>query len=644
MCGIAVLVGPWSEPESKMREMLAAQAHRGPDDHGMWLGNGVCLGHRRLSIIDLSANGRQPMCNENGTVWIVFNGEIYNYAEIGRTLEAKGHVIRSATDTEVVVHAYEEWGESCFRRFNGMWGLVLWDSQSQVALCARDRFGVKPLYYHANGDRLAVASEIKGILAAGVSASLAEPYAAHVISRARLDDWGSQTLFAGVSQLPAASILRFSSRDGVGVPQAFWQLDPESAAETFDYSNPVDTVRELMGDAVRVRMLASDVPVGSCLSGGLDSSSVVALAARDAPGRLTTFTVEYPGTPSDESRFSRLVAEQFECDSVRLSPDPKDYLDVLEQITWYMDEPPVTAPGVYSQWKVFQLAGSRVKVVLDGQGGDEIMGGYQGHVDAYMRSLLGKILSGRRGSLGELLTTLPEAARFRAESPLLTLARVLGSQRLRRVYGERSMRVRAGGISREFWNAHRIGDSDKQGVGPRDLVNEVLLNDLLRDVLPAYLHYEDRLSMASSVESRTPFLDYRLVEYMFGIPGPDKLRGGKTKSLLRKAMSGITPQQILDRKDKMGFSTPTSAWFRNELRDPIRDYLLDDRTRNRGVLDMSQVERTIRLHEAGKIDAGSQIFQWLALECWFRCFLDRRVSGQASSVSPRPSCSAPIGC
>ena len=615
--------------------MLAVQAHRGPDDHGVWLGNGVCLGHRRLSIIDLSPNGRQPMCNENGTVWIVFNGEVYNYAEIGRALEAKDHVMRSASDTEVVLHAYEEWGESCFRRFNGMWGLVLWDSQRQVALCSRDRFGVKPLYYHASGDRFAVASEIKGILAAGVAASVAEPYAAHVIAHGRLDDWGSQTLFTDIYQLPAANTLRFSARDGVGVPHEYWRLDPESAAETLDYSNPADTVRELLSDAVRVRMLASDVPVGCCLSGGLDSSSIVALAARDVPGRLTTFTVEYPGTPSDESRYSRLVAEHFGCDSVRSAPDPKDYLDVLEEVTWYMDEPPVSAPGVYSQWKVFQLAGSRVKVVLDGQGGDELMGGYHGHVDAYMRWLLGKVLSGSMQSLGEFLRMLPEAAQFRAESPLQQLGRVLGPQGLRRAYREQRTRVRAGGISLEFWNAHRPSALDEHGVGSRDPVNEVLLNDLLRDILPAYLHYEDRLSMGSSVESRTPFLDYRLVEYMFGIPGPDKLRAGNTKTLLREAMSGITPQQILDRKDKMGFATPTSGWFRNELREAVRDYLLDDRTRNRGVLDMTQVERAIRLHGAGKIDAGFQIFQWLALECWFRCFLDRSVSGQTVNAGPR---------
>lgn len=610
--------------------MLAVQAHRGPDDHGIWLENGVCLGHRRLSIIDLSPNGRQPMCNEDGTVWIVFNGEIYNYAEIGRVLEAKGHVMRSATDTEVVLHAYEEWEESCFRRFNGMWGLVLWDSQRQVALCSRDRFGVKPLYYHASGDRFAVASEIKGILAAGVSSSVAEPYAAHVIAHGRLDDWGAQTLFRDIYQLPAANTLRFSSRDGVGIPREYWRLDPDSAAETLDYSNPVGTIRDILNDSVRVRMLSSDVPVGCCLSGGLDSSSIVALAARDVPGRLNTFTVEYPGTPSDESRHSRHVAERFRCDSIRVAPNPKDYLDVLEQMIWHIDEPPVSAHGVYSQWKVFQLAGSRVKVVLDGQGGDEIMGGYSQHVDAYMRWLLGKVLSGSGGSLGEFVRILPEVAQFRAESPVRTLARMLGPQGLRGAYRDQRTQVRAGGISREFWNAHRPSAPDEHGVGSRDLVNEVLLNDLLRDTLPAYLHYEDRLSMGFSVESRTPFLDYRLVEYMFGIPGSDKLCAGNTKVLLREAMSGITPQQILDRKDKMGFSTPTSSWFRNELRDAVRDYLLDERTWNRGVLDMTQVERTLRLHGAGKIDAGVQVFQWLALECWFRCFLDRSVSGQWS--------------
>lgn len=627
MCGIAGLIGPWSDPEARMSAMLEVQKHRGPDDHGIWLDEGACLGHRRLSIIDLSPAGHQPMSNEDGTVWIVFNGEIYNYAEIGRELARRGHSMRSTSDTEVIIHAYEQWGERCFERFNGMWGIVLWDARRRIAICSRDRLGVKPLYYHADGDRLAVASEIKGILAAGVKPVINEPYAAHVIADGLLDDRGAETLFAGIRQLPPGHVLRFSARDGLGEPEAYWRLDPEAAAGTYDYTYPIATVRALLADAVHLRMLASDVPVGSCLSGGLDSSSIVALAARDVPGRLKTFTVEYPGTSSDESRYSRLVAEQFGCDSIRGVPDPRDYLDVLERLTWFMDEPPVSSPGSYSQWKVFELVAPQVKVVLDGQGGDELFGGYHGHVDANVRWLLHQVLTGHLGHLGPLAATFAAAARFRSESPIVTLARATTPPRMLKTLRDRRLGVVAGGLMPGTWESHLGGRPDAHVVPTKDGVNAALFDDLLRDKLPGYLHYEDRLSMGFSVESRTPFLDYRLVEYLAGMPGHEKMREGATKWLLREAMHGITPQVILDRTDKMGFATPTNGWFRDQVREDVREYLLDDRTRQRGVLDMAQIEATLARHNAGETDAGNEIFRWLALECWFRRFFDSGIPG-----------------
>ncbi len=623
MCGIAGLIGPWSEPGARMSAMLEVQKHRGPDDHGIWLDEGVCLGHRRLSIIDLSAGGHQPMSNEDGSIWIVFNGEIYNYAEIGRELARRGHTMHSTSDTEIIIHAYEQWGERCFERFNGMWGIVLWDARRNMAICSRDRLGVKPLYYHVDGDRLAVASEIKGILAAGVAPAINEPYAAHVIADGLLDDRGAETLFAGIRQLPAGHLLRFSPHDGLSGPEAYWRLDPAEAAETYDYTDPVTTVRALLADAVHLRMLASDVPVGSCLSGGLDSSSIVSLATRDTPGRLSTFTVEYPGTSSDESRYSRLVAERFGCDSVRGAPDPHDYLEVLERLTWFMDEPPVSSPGSYSQWKVFELVAPHVKVVLDGQGGDELFGGYHGHVDANVRWLLGQVLTGRFSHAGSLADAVGSAARFRSESPALTLARASAPRRMLHAYSGRRGGVVAGGLSPDMWGPYQSTPLPRHAIRTSDTVNAALFDDLLRDKLPGYLHYEDRLSMGFSVESRTPFLDYRLVEYLAGLPGHEKMRKGATKWLLREAMRGITPQEILDRKDKMGFATPTSGWFRDQVRDDVRTYLLDDRTKHRGVLDMAQIEHTLARHNTGEIDASTQIFRWLALECWFRRFFDQ---------------------
>ena len=303
-------------------------------------------------------------------------------------------------------------------------------------------------------------------------------------------------------------------------------------------------------------------------------------------------------------------------------------------MTWYLDEPPVSSNGSFSQWKVFELASASVKAVLDGQGGDELFGGYPGHVDAYLRMLMAQALKGQPGSLqafGEALTT---GAEVRGERASLALARTLTPQPVLRRYSERRLGVRAGGLQAEL-RALALPPSPAGRPTCDDAVNAVLFDDLLHAKLPGYLHYEDRLSMAFGVESRGPFLDYRLVEYLSGLPGAVKLAGGKSKALLRQAMRGITPDEVIDRTDKMGFSAPTSVWFRGPIHEDVAGYLLDDRTRRRGVLDMAQVERTLRRHREGRIDAGHQIFRWLSLECWYREYLDAPEPGRRGPARHR---------
>jgi asparagine synthase (glutamine-hydrolysing) len=583
-----------------------------------------------LSIIDLSEAGHQPMPNEDGTIWLVFNGEIYNYLELIPLLQQKGHVFRSRTDTEVIIHAYEEWGERCVQRFNGMWAFALWDGREQKLLLSRDRFGVKPLYYFETQKAVYFASEIKSILAATSEARcLNYPYLYHFLPSGALDD-GEETFFEGVKQLLPSHSLIFQ-HNGQRLDQ-YWRYDPETAKTSYDYAHPEETLRALLADSVRLR-LRSDVPVGTCLSGGLDSSSIVCLASQMLAHPIKTFSCLYDDSDCNERQFVDAVNLHARTDAYPVCPNGRDLFDVLPKIVWHQDEP-TAGPGLYSQWHVMAAAQGKVKVLLDGQGGDELLAGYFTYFDTYLSCLIQDLIRTKRPIyLASFLSAIREI-RSVSNQPILSqqIQRYLPGKLASLVRRATSLVKRVDPAG--FVIAPPVIHDDLKGQAlgreivrnqPRQLDNE--LNNLLywhlvRQSIPALLHYEDRNSMAFSIEARTPFLDYRLVEFCLGLPYDVKMKNGVTKHILRQAMSRDLPPAVRDRKDKKGYPTPMARWFRESSQRHLKDILYDKRTADRKIFNMEGIRFYVERHCEGKTDASWQIYRWVTTELWFRTFID----------------------
>lgn len=632
MCGITGILNLSGEAvdAAVLRRMNDVLAYRGPDDSGVYVDRNVGLGHRRLSIIDLSPTGHQPMTNEDGTIWLVFNGEIYNYLELIPVLQEKGHHFKSRSDSEVILHAYEEWGERCVERFNGMWAFAIWDAKASKLFLSRDRFGVKPLYYYAAPGRFYFASEIKSLLVAAPEARQPNyPYLYHFLPSGALDD-GEETFFQDVKQLlPAHSlIVQKSGRQIVN----YWRYDPEATRKRYQYSCPEETLRELLFDSVRLR-LRSDVPVGTCLSGGLDSSSIVCLASQILDHPIKTFSCLYDDNECNERPFVDAVNVHAQTDAYPVCPSGQDLFDVFPKLVWHQDEP-TAGPGLYSQWHVMAAAHGKVKVLLDGQGGDELLAGYFTYFDAYLSCLIQDLIRTKQPIyLSSFLSAIREI-RSVTNQPIL-------SQQLQRYLPGRltSLVRRATGLVKRvdpmaLIVAPPVIHDDLKGLvkgreivrdQPRQFDNE--LNDLLywhlvRQSIPALLHYEDRNSMAFSIEARTPFLDYRLVEFCLGLPYDVKMKNGVTKHVLRQAMKRDLPPAVCDRKDKKGYPTPMARWFREGAQAQLKEILYSKQTADRKIFNMDGIRFNVERHCEGKVDASWQIYRWVTTELWFRTFID----------------------
>lgn len=628
MCGILCYVG---DDASGCREAferaVSATSHRGPDDAGTErVSERVLLGHNRLSILDLTDSGHQPMHLPERGLSLVFNGEIYNYIELRDQLRVLGYHFTSTGDSEVILHAYAEWGTECVKRFNGMWAFTIWDGHRNELFCSRDRFGVKPLYYAATPQRFVAASEIKAILAFEPAlATVDEATIYHFLARGLIDDT-TRTFFAQIRQLPAAHSMTVAPDGSLRVERYY---DPAvevlSVRGSLDLGDIPERLRWLFEDAVRLR-LRSDVPVGTCLSGGIDSSAIVGVADALMDRRVSSFTSYYPGTDSDESEFARAVAERFDTDAHWVEPQMSDFFSVLPQITFHQDEPTL-APGLYSQWHVMQLAQGNVKVLLDGQGGDEIFAGYTGYYRDYTATLMGKALRGDGTAFSRLRREYPEIEEQLGGSP--ARAAVLSRtppwakrvyRRLRGLADERSALIDSGFA--DAWAGQEPPPITPSALG--DPLNSQLLDSLTRSTIPGLLHYEDRNSMAFSIEARTPFLDYRLVEYALALPPELKIRGWETKAVFRDAMRDVLPPEVSARRDKKGYPTPFAQWLRSGLMPMTREILLSEEARGRGILDMAEVEHMLSQHETGIADHNWRIWSLLTLEVWLRTFIDTR--------------------
>nr|VFK39502.1 MAG: asparagine synthase (glutamine-hydrolysing) [Candidatus Kentron sp. SD]VFK44538.1 MAG: asparagine synthase (glutamine-hydrolysing) [Candidatus Kentron sp. SD] len=632
MCGFVGLVGKSSnvnEAPARIRAVLDSIHHRGPDGEGEYFlrKSGVYLGHRRLAIID-PEHGQQPMTTEDGRLTVVFNGAIYNYLELRRELIGKGHPIHSYSDTEVLLYAYREWGEHCVDRFLGMFAFAIWDQANQCIFCARDRIGIKPFYYAFDGNTLVFASEIKAILASGLVRAEVEPSGLqdYLTFQFCLDD---KTLFKGIQRLEPGHCMTAQSRgDKISLTsRQYWDVNYE-IDEAHDEGWFIDHLATLIDDAVRIH-LRSDVPLGAHLSGGLDSSTVVCLASALLKGeRIKTFTGAFPEGPRfDETGYAKTVAAFAGTDYRETYIQGAELSDVLPRLMYYMDEP-TAGPGVIPQYYVSRLAAQHVKVVLGGQGGDELFIGYARYLVAYLEKCLsGAIFETAHNSsyAVTLDSIIPNLPLLQIYKPMLQgfLRDGLFDAPDRRYF---KLIDRGEGISRLFNHALFEGDYspfeafgkifNKKGL--HSMINRMTYFDL-KGSLPALLHVEDRTSMAVSIESRVPLLDHRIVEFMATIPPNIKFAGGNMKHLFKESVRNTVPKQIFDRKDKMGFPTPLTHWTKGVARDFVQDTLLSDRARRRGLYNVSEVEKALN----DEREFGRVVWGLLCLELWHQIYIDK---------------------
>lgn len=580
MCGIWFSVG--FEPP---REVIDIVAHRGPDGSG-WESIGspagpITLAHRRLSIIDVGSGGHQPMCYRDRW-WITYNGEIYNYVELRAELSAAGWSFRTSSDTEVILAAYAKWGPSCLDRFVGMFAFVIYDSEQHSAFAARDRFGIKPLYFTFDNGMVAVASEIKQLLVLPGVTGRVNYVRAFDFLTASMSDHSPDTMFAGIHQLRGGEAFQIDcSTPGIRrLDVERWYRLPMPGSIDLGFVEAKDRFLELLDESVQLH-LRSDVRVGSCLSGGLDSSSLVCLAERQLRliGKVdafTTVTARFSEKEVDERRFADSVTRHTGLAAAYVFPKPEDLIAQAEKLSWHQDEP-FGSTSIFAQYSVFQEARHLgIKVMLDGQGADEQLAGYHWMFPYYYRQLL------RSGDVVKLMQTLIGRHRLHGVSlkgslqslALGTLPQIVLStlSANRRQLGQFSW------LSSEFrepFAKHSpfFSALAHDGVKRIDGLGELCTAQIRSTNLPALLHYEDRCSMAHGIEARVPFLDHRLVEFSTGLGGRHKMDGAETKSILRAAMDGIIPSDVQMRHDKLGFATPESRWMAGPLRQFVSDRL-----------------------------------------------------------------------
>jgi asparagine synthase (glutamine-hydrolysing) len=617
MCGVAavVMLDGSPAPGEVVRRMTRALAHRGPDDEGLLLSGPVGLGFRRLSILDLTPAGHQPMSTPDGSLTLVFNGEIYNYIELRAELEARGHAFMSSGDTEVLLHAYREWGAECLPRLNGMWAFVIHDRRRQVVFGSRDRFGIKPLYRHHGAGAVLLASEIKAIRASGLYAGSTDwRTAARYLLQKRLDDT-TRTFLEGIVQVGAGSAFEIDFA-GRYREWPFWSL--EDIART-PVAQPAEDFAALFEDAVRLH-LRSDVPVGVSLSGGLDSTSILCASARiraahGARGGLQAIC--YMAPEFDESAYIQETVRQTGAELRRLDTTAQGLWQDFERMLWFQDEPVHGMPALIGYQLMKLAAGHGLKVMLNGQGADETIGGYTSYFRDYWHTLLstGRPLrawseidayvaghGGRRGALA-----LGQVRRLAQ----VGLGRSRPYRALRRAY--RRMRAPDPWFSPEL-SDHLPEESDADGAPPD--VDGVLAHDVTRSPLPLYLRVEDRNAMAHSIEARLPFLDHRLVTLMFTLDPEWKLRGPWNKYVLREAMRGRIPEVVRMRVDKMGFPVPWRRWAAGALHEPMHDIMSSRRARERGIYNTPAILRDFERCRRGEADFSDRMFDAIGFELW----------------------------
>jgi asparagine synthase (glutamine-hydrolysing) len=632
MCGIAGYLDAAGGAESPhvLERMTAAIHHRGPDGTGIYRDRFARLGHRRLSIIDV-AGGSQPMCNEDERLWVTYNGEIYNHAGLRQELEAAGHHYRTRCDTETILHAFEQHGPDCVSRFRGMFAFAIWDREARRLFCARDRLGKKPFYYYWDGHTFVFGSEVKVLLEhPAVSARLDESLLAEYLAFGYISD--ERTLFAGIRKLMPGHWLTIEL--GGAEPRLesrqYWEIPAPAAPEARDDASWIAECRERLEETVRMRLM-SDVPLGMFLSGGLDSSAIAALLRRESDGAVKTFAVGYEEEEFSELRYARHVAESIGTEHREVVVGMEEFFNTLPRLIWHEDEPLVW-PSSVSLYFVSRLAAGEVKVVLTGEGSDELFAGY-GRYGFYSwnqrwlkryRLLPEGVRRGIRSMVGGS-RLLSAGMRRKLQHTFLGLGETLESLYLDNFYSAFGAEERAallrGGDGPAYANYLRYWNQRPGRELPRLLFADQ------KTYLVELLMKQDQMSMAASIESRVPFLDHEFVEFSTRVPDRLKQRNGSGKYIVKQAVEGLLPQEIIHRK-KMGFPTPLRQW----LMDPRANRLFQRLTARDGLLaqycDMERIAALVESHRSGRCDATDRLWRLLNLQIWGDIFLSGRSDPQ----------------
>ncbi|HXD33618.1 MAG TPA: asparagine synthase (glutamine-hydrolyzing) [Pyrinomonadaceae bacterium] len=619
---------------ARMRDIIT---HRGPDDEGMFIDGPVGLGHRRLSIVDVKS-GHQPMTNEDDTLHITYNGEIYNHADFREQLEARGHVYKTHCDTETILHLYEEHGAACVQHLRGMFAFAIWDQRRRELFIARDRLGVKPLYYfHAEDGSLYFGSEIKAVLAANAVkpelnfAALPDYLANHATS-------GEETLFLGIKRLLPGHTLVW--RDGRVEIKRYWDVsfakDEQPNRSDQDY---IAEWTELFRRAVQLRLMA-DVPLGMFLSGGIDSSAIAAVMSGMVSEPIKTFSVAFQEREANELEYARLVAEAYKTNHHEVVVSPEDFFGALPKLVWHEDEP-LAHPSSVALYFVSALAAKHVKVVLTGEGSDELLAGYARYRKTIYNLAIGaryhgSMPAGIRNLIRNRIDGLPAASKLRQKLVRTFLAlqpdiesiyfdnfSVFSRSRQEQLLSPNT-RARTGAVDPYASVRGLLDQTD--ATSPLDR----LLYADIKTYLHELLMKQDQMSMAASIESRVPFLDHKLVEFTSSLPERLKLRGWTTKYVLRESMKGVLPEAILSRP-KMGFPVPVGKWFREQYHSVVDEYVLSGRTLERGYFDEGYLRTLVARHDAGE-DHSERLWALVNFEMWQRQFLD----GESAAITQEP--------
>ena len=620
MCGICGVLGPIDA--SVLRSMTRTMVHRGPDDEGFYLADGVGLGVRRLSIIDV-AGGHQPITNEDGTLVVVFNGEIYNHRELRTRLETQGHRFATGSDTEVLVHLYEEYGDASVHLLQGMFAYALWDGKRRRLLVARDRLGIKPLYYLETDGSFLFASEVKALLEHADVSAAPDLQALDLYLAFRYVP-GPHTLFRGIKKLPPGH--RLVREDGRTQVQRYWDPVLGDFQSAINLDEAVEEFSGLLRDTVR-RHLISDVPVGMLLSGGLDSSAVTAMTAAARTQPITTFTVGFdlPGSHNELAQ-ARVVAKRLGTDHHELVLTP-DATELLPDLVRHLDEP-IADPAALPTYLICRFARQMVPVVLTGEGGDELLGGYPRYEWFARAKLLQRLLPAwvREGVLLPLSRIAPVTRRYKTALDNILAERDDVTRHMHWVAGL-DPALKSDLLSPELREAISLGAPEAVltpylgGVATRaEIVHRLMALDMQTWLVDDVLTKMDKMSMAASVEARVPLLDHRLVEFVASLPLAVKLRHG-AKTLLKRAVAPLLPASTIRRR-KHAFQVPLDQWVSGPLRDFTRDMLLDRRARQRGWFDGSRVEALLWRNGRRRSRDGQSVWTLLCLELWAREFLD----------------------